>query len=62
MGLFSSMVNKFVPGPFYTDYNGDYPEDRPEKEEDAVPDNSAEPEMKDPPAAGKPEPGPDPAR
>jgi len=56
------MVNKFVPGPFYTDYNGDYPEDRPEKEEDAVPDNSAEPEKKDPPAAGKPEPGPDPAR
>lgn len=37
MGLLSELFNdigeivgKFIPGPFHTDYNGDYPEDRRE--------------------------------
>jgi hypothetical protein len=36
MGFFSDLVGRFVPGPFYTDYQGDYPEDRREGDDSAA--------------------------
>ncbi len=51
MGLFSDLVGKIIPGPFYTDYPGDYPDDRHESNEPAAADPASETEENKPPSS-----------
>ena len=48
MGILSGLIGKFIPGPFYTDYQGDYPDDRPENTDSAQPESHWEPEKSEP--------------
>jgi hypothetical protein len=50
MGFISDLIGKFIPGPFYTDYTGDYPEDRWENEDSHANDPAPEPEQNEPTA------------
>jgi hypothetical protein len=50
MGFLSGIIGKFIPGPFYTDYPGDYPEDRWENDGSNANDPAPEPEKNEPTA------------